>query len=336
MTTDETGETAWLREQFTGMLASGTRGELTAYVLEHPVLLSAAALHAVRLATPQDPEMSAAFTFLDGVRNHLSDHPEEYPVGYGPLERVIGALRSGEIDLQEAIDRAKTPDCSGQLSHTYVRAVMTHLEAETDGDLTFALGAAETALEAALAMPWPMLALDVRRAAAAGFIRLVHRGLVRRPDGRLYARALELGEWGVRDAEERGILPLEGAYLHWLGTLSLDAYAANFGPSPDFPAQLQVWLAKAIDPMPDVAEGLARARAYLSAAVDFRPPGRERGHTLKALVETLVYEGYARGTGCDAAEVSVLADRALGDLDPVADEGFIERVTLLRGLAEET
>lgn len=333
MTTDDAREAAWLADHFTRMLNAATPAERTTYVLEHPVLLSAAALRAIQLATPEDPEASAAVAFLDGARSHFWSHPEEYPPGHGPLEHVIDALRSGDVDLEEAIERARAPDCAGQLSHTYLRAVMTHLEAEVDGDVTFALGAAEISLESAWAMPWPLLSLDVRRAAAGGFVRLVHRGLIRRPDGRLYARALEVGEWGWRDAEENGNLPLKGAYLHWVGTLSLDAYAANFGPSPEFPEEIQAWLARASDPMPDAAEGLGHARNYLSAAVDFRPAGRERGHTLKALVEAIVYDGFARGTGSDPGEVSALAERALVDLDPAADQRVVERLMLLQSLA---
>ena len=87
--------------------------------------------------------------------------------------------------------------------------------------------------------------------------------------------------------------------------------------------------------MPGVAEGLAHARNYLTAAVDFRPSGRERGHTLKALVEAIVYDGFARGTGSDPGEVSALAERALVDLDPAADGRVIERLMLLRSRAGE-
>ena len=263
MAADDSRETAWLCDLLTRMLDADTPAARTGYVLEHPVLLSGAALRVIQLARPEDERTQAAIAFLDNARQHLWTHPEDYPSGHGPLEHVIAELRDGGIDLQQAIDRAKDPDCAGQLSHTYVRALLSRLLAEANDDLTFALGAGEAAIEAAWAMPWPRLAIDVRRGAAEGFIRLVHLGLTRRPDGRLYARALEVGAWGVADAQKSDILPLKGAFLHWLGTMSLDAYGATVGPSPEFPAQIQLWLARAIDPMPEPAEGLA-ARVAIS------------------------------------------------------------------------
>jgi hypothetical protein len=276
---------------------------------------------------------TAALTVLDDARQAFWSAPERYPRGLGPLQRVIDRLRAGEIGSEDAMELAKAPDCASQLSHAYLRVVFSRLEAEADDDVTFALTAAEVALEAALAMPWPLLALDALRAAAEGFIRIVHRGLMRRPDGRLYARAIEIGEWALRDADQNGKPALKGAYLHWLGTMSLDAYGGNFPPSRDFPERVRTWLMNAIDPMPDVTDGLARARAYLSRAVEFRPPGRERGRTLKALMETMVYQSHATGLPVDAADLTALAERAIADLDPVADDQVIARVLQLRSLS---
>jgi hypothetical protein len=336
MAIDDSREKDWICDQFNRLLAAGTPAARTEYLLEHPVLLSGTAMRIVQLAAGQEPMTEANLMFLDDARKELWAHPEKYPPGHGPLEQVIADLRAGDIDLAEAIERAKAPDCAGQLSHTFVRALLWRLGEAADDDVTFALGAAETVVDAAWAMPWPSLASDVRRAAAEGFIRLVHRGVMRRPDGRLYARALEVGDWGLKDAEKNGNMRLKGAYLHWLGTLSLDAYGANVGVSPDYRSQVEVWLAKAIDPMPDVLEGLAHARRCLTEAVDLRPAGSERGQTLKALVETIVYEAFARGTKCDVVEITALSDRALDDLDAVADERAIGRLLQLRGLAERS
>lgn len=331
---DEGAETAWLCDQFTGILDAESGPARRRYLFEHPALLSSSALGAIQRAIPKGPETTPLLMSIDEARRHLSEHPNDYPTGHGPLEHVIAALRSGEIDLAEAIALATTRPCSEQLSQTYLRAVMTSLLEQVDDDVGFAMEAAETAFAAAWAMPWPSLAVDVRRGAAEQFIRLVHRGLVRRPDGRLYARACEAGEWGVLDARHTGNLPLAGAYLHLLGAMSLDAYAANFAPSPAYRTSVASWLARATYPMPEPAAGLAQARVFLSAAVDLRPPGPHRGATLKALVETLVYEDFARDAAANRAEVSALADRAIADLDPQADEGAIARVGLLRSLVE--
>jgi hypothetical protein len=302
------------------------------YLLEHPVLLSSAALGLIQQAKPKEAITNAALASLDNARVHWWQHPDDYPLGHGPLERTVAALRSGEIDYDDAIQRARDLECSGQLSHTYLRAVMLSWVDELQNDLTFTLQAAEIAIEATWAMPLPSLVLDARRAAAEGFIRLVHGGLMRRPDGRLYARAIEIGEWAWHDAEKRGKLPLKGEYLHELGTLALDAFAANFGPSVNYPAEVDAWLARAIDPMPKPADGLQQARAYLSDAADLREPGSNRGRTLKALLEAIVYEAYARGEKLNDAEVQALAGRALADLAPYKDEDAIKRVLALVSL----
>jgi hypothetical protein len=332
MGADDNHEVVFLCDQLTGLFEAPTPAERTMYILDHPVLLSGAAHRVIQLARPEDERINRALAFLDSVRKQLWTHPEQYPGGHGPLERVIAGLRNGDLDLADAVDRATAPECAGQLSHTYLRALLSRLLEEAREDLTFALGAGEAAMEAAWAMPWPRLAVDVRRGAAEGFVRLVHFGLTRRPDGRLYARAMEVGEWCAEEARESGIPHLQGTFLHWIGTTSLDAYGANFGPSPEFLTRIQEWLARASDPMPEPAEGLARARRDLEAAVDLREPGSERGQTLKALVETMVYEGYAGGPAHEPARIVALADRALADLNPEVDRGTIERVVWLRDL----
>jgi hypothetical protein len=330
MSNDDAREIRWVGDQFRALMSAKTPAQRTAYLLEHPVLLSGTAQALLQRVTAGDAVSEGALAELDDLRSALGSHPDRYPAGHGPLERIVAELRSGDIDLQEAVERAKAPDCAGQLSYAYIKALLSRLGNEADDDLTFALAAAETALEAALAMPWPLLAPDVRRGAAQGFIPLVHRGLLRRPDGRLFARAIEVGEWAVRDAEEHGQGPMKGNFLHWLGTMSLDAYGSKFAPSPEFPAQIEEWLGRALDPMPTPVDGLSRARHYLSQAVELRPPGRERGQTLKALVEAMLYEGYARGTAANLAEVSTLADQAIAQLDPDADAATIVRVNELR------
>jgi hypothetical protein len=334
MTMDESQEKAWVLAQYDGMLAAGTPAPRKAYLLEHPVLLASAALQIIQAERADEPNTTAALVYLDQARRYLWQNTSDYPPGLGPLQKVVAALRVGDIDYEEAMRQALDIECCGQLSHTYVRAVMMRWTDELQNDVTFTMQAAEIGLEAALAMPCPRLALDVRRAAAEGFIRLVHGGLMRRPDGRLFARALEMGEWGWQDAEQRGKMGLKGDYLNMLGAMALDAYAANFGPSPDYPAAIEEWLARALDPMPKAVDGLAQARAYLSAAVELRDPGSPRGNTLKALLEAVVYEAFARGERPDRGQAPALADRALADLNPTTDQLAIDRVLVLRGLCE--
>lgn len=320
----------WVRGHMEAMLAAGEAEARRDYVLAHPVLLSAEALGMIQDAGGDDPEWRAAVAYLDEARVYLWEHPGDYPPGHGPLEEVVGEYRAGALGLDDAVGRAGRLDCCGQLSHTYLRAVMRRWLDELEMDVSFALGAAEIALEAALAMPFPRLAADVKRAAAEGYVRLVHGALMRRPDGHAYGRALDIGRWAVEDARERDKTGLEGEYLHELGTLVLDAYAANLGPSPDYPDGVNAWLARADIPMPAAAGELARAREFLSRAVELRETGSSRGTTRKALLEAETYLAFAVGERPDPGRVRALAAEALADLRQPSDSRHLERVIALR------
>jgi hypothetical protein len=326
----ERDETVWLCENLDGLLAADSPDERWRWVFEHPVLLSAKALELLQRERPGDPETGAALRLLDETRTHLWDRPEDYPLGHGPLEAVAAALREGEIGYDEAVERARAPERAAQLSHTYLRALLLAWVEEVELDAGFGLSLANLALESARAMPLPRLATDVMRATAEGFIRLVHGALLRRPDGAALRRALEVGEWALDDAEEQGRPALKGAYLQMMGAMLLDSYAANFGPSADFPEQVRGWLARASEPMPDASDGLTRARDHLADAVDLRAPGSPRGKTRKALLEAEIYRAFSMGKEPDPDTVSTLAGEALADLDPAADAPHVARVVQLR------
>ncbi len=171
MTMTETEEREWVCGHFDRMMAAPSPAERTAYLLRHPVLLSSGALRLIQAGRSAEPGLRATMLYLDEARAHFWQHPEDYPKGHGPLEALVDELRAGSVDFAEALQRAREPGCSGQLSHSYLRAVLLHWVEELDIDVAFAMHAAELALEAAWAMPLPHLVLDVRRAAAEGFIR---------------------------------------------------------------------------------------------------------------------------------------------------------------------
>ncbi|MBK6488506.1 MAG: hypothetical protein IPF98_17005 [Gemmatimonadetes bacterium] len=332
MTMTETEEREWVCGHFDRMMAAPSPAERTAYLLRHPVLLSSGALRLIQAGRSAEPGLRATMLYLDEARAHFWQHPEDYPKGHGPLEALVDELRAGSVDFAEALQRAREPGCSGQLSHSYLRAVLLHWVEELDIDVAFAMHAAELALEAAWAMPLPHLVLDVRRAAAEGFIRLVHGGLMRRPDGRRFARAIDVGQWAVEDAVAAGRPALQGEYLSMLGSMALDAYTARFAPSTAYSAAIAAWLANAIDPMPAPSVGLALARELLEASVDLREPGSDRGRTLKALLEAVVYGAFAGGGSPDPGVVATLAERALAELDSASDQDVIARIRVLRGV----
>ena len=332
----ENDESIWVCAQMDGLIAARTTADRVQYVFEHPVLLSSLALGLIQSTRDDDADVHTALIGLEETRQHLWDRPEDYPLGYGPLERVIAALRSGEIEFDEALREVRAPECACQLSHTYLRGVMQSWLREPEDDATFSLRRAELALEAALAMPLPRLALDVHRAAAEYFIRLVRVVLMRRPDGRAYTRALSIGDWALQNARAARDGPLEGYYLQQLGALALDAYGANFGPTAEYREQIDAWLERASNPMPDAVDGLAQAQHYFARAVPLRAPGSDRGQTLKALLEAEMYRARAAGGELDVARATPLAKQALAELDPAADQRHVDRVMrLLATLGEE-
>lgn len=175
-------------------------------------------------------------------------------------------------------------------------------------------------------MTLPSLIDDVRRALAEGYIRIMHLVLMRRPDGQVFESAFTEGMRGIQDARKLGRSTLEGEYHNWLGTLALDAYGSNFGPTELYPGQIQEWLARASEPMPSPPEGLRLACRHLESALNLREPGPMLGRTAKALLEAEIYLAYALGTKIDPERAEFLADWGLSNLDPVEDKAHVARI----------
>lgn len=325
---NEKQELTWIYDHFTKMLAFRAQDERKIYMLQHPILFSFQALKMIQDNFELDADKKDALTFLDGTRLFLWKNPENYPLGYGPLEKIQSDLKQGLINFNDAMIRCKEISCSGQLSHTYIRAIMLKWVDLFDYDVDFAYKLAEIALEATLAIPLPTIALDVKRAAAEGFIRMIHWGLMKRPSGRYYYKSIELGEWAINDAKTQNNTGLVAVYLHEIGTLILDAYAANLGPSIDYPNAVRIWLSRSIDPMPDTILGLSEAIKYLSASIEVRKAihDPELGKTYKAILEAHVYKSFAEGKVPAYNQIKILYDEAILNLDPTTDGILINRV----------
>lgn len=329
---NETDEKNWICSHFDKMLLAGSELDQDEYIFKHPLLLSIGVIPIITAAKGNDLKVTRAITHLDEIRKHYWVNFHEYPIGKGPLEKILDSMRNGSIQPNEAIEQARKIECSGLLSPLYIKAIMQNWVEELNNDITFTMQAAEIAVEAVIAMPLQSLSLHVMMQSTEGFIRLAHGSLLRRPDGKVYARAINLGQWSAKVAENSGNLPLKGEFLHNIGTLSLDAYAANFGPSPEFLENINLWLGRAVNPMPQTSEGLANARVFLSNAVALRDAGSERGKTIKALLETIIYEAFTLGKNPDINYLSSLSEEALAHLDPQLDGSHITRINDLMGI----
>jgi hypothetical protein len=320
---------------FDEMIHKGSQQDLDEYLYSHPLLLSNGIRQVVLDGRGNKPQVINALSYLEEIHNLYWNNVEEYPIGPGPLEKIIFEMRDGNIGYEEALEKACHFDCAVLLSPIYIKALMAFWLEELENDLTFAKEASEITIEAVLSMPLKNLFVSVMMQGAEGFILFSHKYLTRRPDGVLYNKAIAAGIWAVNIAEYTANQPLKGEFLHDIGTLSLDAYSANFGPSPEYPDNIKLWLARADHHMPAPSEGLANACNFLSEAVDLRESGSEKGRTLKALLEAIIYESFVTGTKADPILISSLSEQALSNLDPSTDEFHINRVRELKSLVLE-
>jgi len=306
---------AWVLGLFKQMLEEKTPDDRLDFVFRHPVLLSAEALK-ILLASEGE---TGALAGLDELRLNLWDHPEQYPRDRGPLNGAIEGLRSRALTLAEARARVVQLQCAGLLSNTYIKVVYEPLLSEVWDGASFPSQAAELVLDSAWAMPFENLAQHVRLAATRGFILVVHAALTQFPDGQLLRRAHEAGAWCLKEVDWSAILPRRSDMLHELGVMDLDAYTSRWPAAPDYLEIIAPWLARATNPMPSPAVALARASDLLAEGAKLRPPGSERGTTLKALLQAKIFEAVARRSDPDPDELGPIASGALENLSPEVD-----------------
>jgi hypothetical protein len=320
---------------FDEMALKSSQKDVDDYLFSHPLLLSNGIRQVILENRGNVPQVTNLISYLDEIHNLYWDNLKEYPIGPGPLEKVIFEMRDGNINYEEASLKACHFDCAVLLSPIYIRALMAYWFEELDNDLTYAKEASEITMEAIISMPLKSLFISVLMQGAERFILLTHKYLTHRPDGILYNRAINAGNLAVNIAEYTGNQPLKGDFLHEIGTLSLDAYAANFGPSPEYMGNINIWLARAENKMPAPAEGLANARNFLSEAINLRDSGSDKGKTLKALLEVLIYESFVVGIKADPILIASLSEQALSNLNQYSDEYHIKRVQELRSLVTD-
>lgn len=328
----ETEEKNWICTHFDKMMQAGSEDERNEYIFNNPLLLTLNAIPIITEERGQDPEVLNGINYLSDLRKHYWSQPEEYPSGFGPIEKILELFRNGTLSLDEAKQRAKDVDCAGLLSPLYVKALLLHLVNDLDIDINYTMQAAEVVVDAVISMPMQSFSIYVMMQSTEGYIRLAHGSLLRRPDGQVYKRALDLGQWAADVANASNNNPLKSEFLHMIGTLSLDAYAANFGPNEDYANNINVWIGRAVNPMPHPSAGLENARIFLNDAIPFRDPGSPRGLTAKALLEAIIYEAFYNGVQPDIEYLMQLSGEARKHLHPEMDRAHIDRVQQLMGI----
>lgn len=153
-------------------------------------------------------------------------------VGDGPLEALLERVLDGDLPLGEARRLATATDVVSKLSPAYVDALTSFTErAARQGAREPALLLQDLVVSATVAAkgaPHPGdAAAQMATRAVLGYVEVAHLSLVAVPDGRVYRRALELGEQVEREARAAGDRETLSAVLHRLGTLHLDPYSVG-------------------------------------------------------------------------------------------------------------
>jgi len=304
-------EHQWVFSLCEQLTLQATGADRKSFVFRHPVLLSAQAHHLLLEAGVD----GALVTLLDQARRSFWERPDTFDATLGPLHALFEQLRARTITLDEARQHASQPDIAGLLSSTYIKVVFNPLiEQALDGG-AFPVQAADVALASAFAMPFEPLARDLCLAATRGYLLVIHPALTKNPDGSLLTRA----QTAVDHVLESASPAIRGALLHELGATYLDAYASQFGPGDAYVSSIGEWLARAVHPMPAPQLALARACDLLAEAAPVRSAGRDRGATLKALLQARVFASVAGGFALDREQCRSIAAQALEHLDRETD-----------------
>ena len=181
----------------------------------------------------------------------------------------------------------------------------------------------------------------MRARACYDFIEIATAAVQQVPDGRIYRRAMQAGEWLTGYAKDTGQRQLLGLTLKRLGVLNLDPYTAG-RVSTNFDQQIRAWqerLAQELGPelafvpgeqwrMPEPAEALQRAENFLQEAAD-QLEGYEQGLAIKALVQALDWRELL-GAKQDRKHIIQLCRQALDLITP--GEGPSHRLYILNVL----
>ena len=266
-------------------------------------------------------------------------------LGQGPIERALMLVIAGQLPIADARNRVTEPEVVRKLTPAYVDALadagsrwargLSNRQALLMADLLVAStdaanqGGASDAAEAMAA------------AGVAAYLEAARSYLIEIPDGRVYRRALSLGQALEARARRAGDQSALATVLHRLGTLNLDPFTAGRSSEAyaDYERQAQARLAAAlgdalakIDPaelaLPPPLDALALAQEYLRQAAELRT-GDARARSRKAQGEAMLWRKLL-GDQMEDDDIATVLEQALSELDWNADPQM--RLTVLNGL----
>jgi CHAT domain-containing protein len=304
-----------------------------ALLFGHPRLLSAMVLASLAETVgglPEGGDRSRLERPLETARDRVRqlEAGHRFPVGLGPLERLWQRQANGEISAAEAERLARDDTVTAELSPLYVRDLSSFLLSNVmqGDDWRPNLELGNLLLAAAEAMPDSPDRSVVWRTVVSHWMDLARDSLVELADGRLYLRALALGERCAAEARAAGDTEFLRRMLFHLGTLHLDPYT-GVRSMAHYEDQDRVWRERVqyeladelgVIPeeewrMPEALEALRLASDYLREAAELAS-GDTRGRTLKALIQALEWRD-GLGDPVSSDDVVQACHEALESLD---------------------
>jgi CHAT domain-containing protein len=296
------------------------------FLAAHPGLLSIDVIkQLVPYAKGRGKRHHEALAYADVARGRFDEDSAAYPLGRGPVERLLERLEGGDLTFDAALELVAAAEVATQLSAVYVQA-LSHRAFDLVNSLEWPTveGAVRTCrllLAGTAAAPDSPDTMRARHQCREDWLQVAKIALLRLPDGEWWQAAVQAGEWLLAHAPAD-----QHGRVHFLiGTLHLDPYTVGRS-SDNFVSELQVWNG-ALDavlgpaapehrrrfPMPTATEALRTAVVHLRQAVDLRS-GMLKGTAAKALLQAFVYQTIL-DQPVDTAEVRATIRTALDNLD---------------------
>lgn len=313
--------------------------EVRRLVASQPLLLDGEELRqavnaAASSSSAGQEQAEAVVAALLGLRAQLLDHPLDYPLGSGPLERLWESVWSGQItpEYGQACAREEVAGC---LTDVYALAATAYsLEVAHAGDWDRALQIERLLLAAARQDP-PVEAVArlgaARRVAEREWLEVARAIVASLPHPQVYREAVECGERLLAGAVAPALTDQDRALvLFRLGTLHLEPYTADKS-SGSYEHGIRAWNRRLTDalgadeasrllsqygPLPSPTDALGLAEGWLRSALAISS-GPDRGLCAKALCQTLHWSGLLGESVADE-EIRNIGRVALEELPGIA------------------
>ncbi|MFN7725837.1 MAG: hypothetical protein ACK5QH_12285 [Rubrivivax sp.] len=273
------------------------------FALANPRLLALASLQALEPRHGQ----TAVYQELAKLQGRLARHPEDYPLGNGPIE----ALLHSEQSIEDMVAVCRSDAFQARIAPLYLKLV--------------GLQAMDLARGEDWQGPWLLSLLSTQAALAWEPTKPTHPLVVEvvqtHLQASIFACSHELDDgvfgWALAGAtemltrlqarEERAAL---GLMHQGIGALFSDIWTVPGRPDDPSPTDGRAWARRAVvnpgllgpvqDPpsIPPVADALRQAVACFESALPFRS-GAQRGLTYKSIVQTLGFAKLVLGEDID-------------------------------------